>query len=217
MKLPVVYVYKRTSDKGKELRYSMRTLSNLKNWNGEVYVAGDREDWFSPNVKVIDGFIRSHEKHIDQENKLKKITEDNRFDSFIYFNDDFYVTEPTEIKPLYDGRLVEYQGSNGWQRAKADTKKYLEEMGMKEPKNYDIHVPMVLESEKLAVVLAMIREQKKRLQPRSIYGNMYGIGGKQYKDRKTQTHRLLDGNLLSTRVFTNELARLYPMKSEFEK
>ena len=217
--LPAVYIYKRTSDKGRELRYSMRSLANVKNWNGEVFVSGDREDWFSDKVQVIDTFINSHDKHLDAQSKLRAAIEDKRVaDEFIFFNDDFYVTEPIEITPLYDGKLEGKPGNNSWLQSKHNTRLYLEEQGIKNPKNYAIHVPMVMEKQKLAEVLDIIAENRdKRLMVRSLYGNLHKIGGKQYKDRKTQGRRFEKGSLLSTRLFTDELLDMFPNKSEFEK
>lgn len=219
MKHPAVYIYKKTSDKGQELRYSMRSLQNVKNWNGEVFVAGDKEDWFSDKVQIIDNFTRSHVKWLDQQAKMRAIIDDSRVsDDFIYFNDDFFITEPTEITPLYDGKLENVNTRNGWVQAKSDSKLFLKELNISEPLNYDIHVPIVFNKQKLTKVLDMLDQNKQtRLQPRSIYGNYYHIGGKQYKDRKGRTRKLLEGELLSTRVFSDELKTMFPDKSEFEK
>ena len=212
MKYPCVYVYKRTSDKGQELKYSIRSLENVKNWNGEVFVAGDNEDWFK-DVKVIEA-KKSHVKWTDQENKLRAIVGDKRVaDDFIYFNDDMYCVTPTEITPLYDGKLENYTGKNGWQKAKSDTKDYLEKKGAT-IFNYDIHVPMVFNKDKLAKILDILDENRK--QPRSLYGNLYEIGGEQYKDRKTYTSKLRKGKLLSTKRFTPELKELFKSKSRYE-
>lgn len=220
MKYPAVYIYKRTSDKGEELKHSIRSLINLTDWNGQVFVCGDREDWFNGRVTLVDGFTRSHVKHIDQQNKLRAIVKSQAIpDDFIYLNDDMYVMEPTETVPLYDGYLATTDTKNGWFRAKAATKKYLEEEhGIKDPLNYDIHVPIILNKQKLMRVLDLLDEKPDtRLQPRSIYGNLYGAGGKQYKDRKTRTSKLLKGSLLSTNRFIEQLKEVFSAKSEFEK
>lgn len=218
-KYPAVYIYKKTSDKGRELKYSIRSLANVKNWNGQVFVSGDREDWFSPEVKVIDTFTKSHDKQLDAQSKLRAITESKAIeDDFIFFNDDFFVVEPTEIKPLYDGKLEGAAGKNTWQQSKFDTRIYLQENGIESPLNYAIHVPIVLNKQKLADVLDIIEANRdKRLMMRSLYGNLYKIGGTQYEDRKTQSQRLKSGPLLSTTLFAPELEKLFPTKSIFEK
>ena len=216
MKLAAVYIYKRTSDKGQELRYSMRSLQNVKNWNGEVFVCGDKEDWFSDQITVIDTFKRSHIKAEDVRNKMRAIIADKRVpDDFLFFNDDFFITEPTEIKPLYDGKLKSFAGFNTWLRAKSDTRDYLITQGIEDPKNYELHVPIIINKQKYTSVLDIV-QQKPKLASRSIYGNMFKIGGKQYKDRKTTTRKLLKGTIVSTKLYTYELDVHFPEPSEFE-
>lgn len=215
-KLPAVYIYKRTSDKGMELKYSMRSLGNVLNWNGEVFVSGDREDWMSEGVQLIDGFARSHEKFTDYNNRLRAVIADERVqDVFICLHDDMYITQPTEIEAMHDGYLVEYSGKNRWLSVKAKSKNYLESRGVKNPKNYDIHVPIIFEKEKLAHVLG--ERELHQFATRSVYGSLYFEGARQYKDRKTQTSKLKTGAILSTRLFTEQLRKLFPDKSPFEK
>lgn len=217
MKYPIVYIYKRTSDRGRELKYSMRSLHNIKNWNGEVFVSGDKEDWMSDRITVIDTFKRSAIKYHDARNKIRAIVEDKRVpDDTIFMNDDFFIMSPTEIKPLYDGKLKPFPGHNEWLRSKSDTRDYLINRGIPDPKNYSLHVPIIYNKQKLAAILDIVQENPK-LSIRSLYGNIYQIGGRQYKDRKTTTRKLLKGNLLSTRSYTEELDKHFPDPSEFEK
>lgn len=215
--MDIVYIYKRTTDHGQELKHSMRSIKNVTNWSGEVFVCGETEKWFSDKVHIIRA-DKSNTKWIDQEYKLRAICNDTRVsDDFIYFNDDFYIMEPTKITPLYDGELELYDRPSNWLKAKTDTRKLLEEMG-KPYLNYDIHVPIVFNKAKLLDILDRLEERREtRLQPRSLYGNIYEIGGQQYKDRKARTSRLLDGHLLSTKRYTPELEWTFTDKSEFEK
>lgn len=215
MKYPAVYVYKKTSDKGRELRYSLRSLENVKNWNGEVYICGDKEDWFSNEVKHLEA-MRSAHRNIDVLYKLKAITEQKNLDDFIFFNDDFYITKPTEVKPLYDGELEVVVSKNPWQTMKSDTYLYLKNNGHS-TRNYSIHVPIIYNNEKLSEVVELCLNSKKQMSYRSLYGNMFAIGGKQYKDRKTHDNTLLEGELLSTRAFTDQLEDMFPTPSKFER
>ncbi len=218
MKYPVCYIYKRTSDKGKELRYSMRSLKNITNWNGEVFVCGDKEDWFSDRITMIDGFKRSHIKPIDTRNKVKAILDDERVaDDFIFFNDDFFITKPIEIEPLYDGKLKEFKGHNTWLRTKSKTRDFLIEQGIKDPKNYEVHAPIIYNKQKRLEIMRVQESAGVTLASRSLYGNIYKIGGKQYKDRKTTTGKLLEGEILSTRRWVEDLRTHFPEPSEFEK
>lgn len=213
---PIIYIYKKTSDKGRELKYSLRSLKNVTNWNGEVYICGDREEWFSDNVRTIEGFERSAYKYIDVLNKLEAIVSSKAPDDFIFFNDDFYITEPTEVRPLYDGELESIVSNNAWQTMKSDTYKYLTDNGCS-VKNYSIHVPIIYNKQNLHEIINICRNHKKQMSYRSLYGNILNIGGEQYDDRKTQTNKLLTGELLSTRAFTPELETLFPEPSKFER
>lgn len=215
MKLPAVYAYKRTSDQGKELRYSIRSLSNLTNWNGQVFVIGDSEAWFSQKIQLIEA-PKSADKYADSQGKLLAATQHKRIpDNFIYMNDDFYITTSTEASPLYDGKLIATNNKNRWQQTKANTKAYLEQQGIQEPLDYDIHTPIVFNKQDLAAALAICNEQP-NLQIRSLYGNLYKVGGKQYADKKTSTFKLPKAKYISTRMFSPELQKLFPNKSEFE-
>ena len=220
MKYPAVYVYKRTSDKGQELKYSIRSLENVKNWNGEVFVCGDRESWFSDEIKLIDTFVRSHIKHKDVGNKRMAIVKDKRVpDDFIYMNDDFICISPVEIKPLHQGEMPHDSGTNHWQKMKRKTKAYLIEQGIENPLDYDIHVPIILNKQNILDLREKVgeRSEKDQMCFRTLYGNIFKIGGKHYKDRKTQTSKLLKGDLLSTRIFAPELKKLFPKPSKFER
>lgn len=219
MKYPACYIYKRTSDKGKELRYSMRSLKNITNWNGEVFVCGDKEDWFSDEVTMINGFTRHHHKHKDVGGKRMAIVNDKRVpDEFIYMNDDFIIMMPTAIKPLHQGELQVKPTANHWQQMKLRTRFYLLGKGIKNPKDYDIHVPIILSKQKIKELRELIGEQSEHQQMcfRSLYGNIFNIGGSYYKDRKTVSNKLLTGALLSTRIYAPELEVKFPDKSRFE-
>lgn len=219
MKYPVCYIYKKTSDKGRELRYSLRSLKNVKNWNGQVFVAGDKEDWFSNQIIVIDSFKRSHIKGVDGRNRLRAAIKDTRLaDDFIFMNDDFFITKPTAVKPLHQGEIDIQNPYSRWLKGKERTKSFLKALDIEKPLDYDIHVPMVMGKVKIKLVLDVIAAQPhgQKLMPRTLYGNLFRIGGELYKDRKTTTSKLLKGEFVSTKLYTDELEKLFPDKSEFE-
>lgn len=213
MKHPAVYVYKRTSDKGQELRYSIRSLQNIRNWNGEVFIVGDTEDWFSKHITVLEA-TKVADKYQDRNYKLlaaigyKRIAQD-----FIYMNDDFYCVIPSEVTPLYGGQLEDYTGTNEWATSKSNTKAYLESRGWT-VRDYELHTPMLFNKQKLSDTLL---NHPDGLQIRSLYGNIYQIGGKKYEDCKYPDNKLAKRKFISTRQFNPELEELFPSKSRFEK
>lgn len=209
MKYPAVYVYKKTSDKGRELRYSLRSLSNLKDWNGEVFIVGHKEDWMQ-NVTVIDT-PKDALPHIDRNHKLRTIITSKQIpDDFIFMNDDFYITEPSKLKPMYHGTL-DTKDTGDWAESKRLTAAYLKEKGTL---NYDTHTPMLMNKQKLSEVMDIVGDTT--LLPRSIYGNLHNVGGVEYQDQKTRTGKLPKAPFVSTTLYIPQLDTLFPQKSRFE-
>jgi hypothetical protein len=58
--------------------------------------------------------------------------------------------------------------------------KYLRSKGIKDALDYDIHVPLQINKEKFLEVVP-----RDTLAPRSVYGNLAGIGGTEITDVKT--------------------------------
>lgn len=211
---PIVYLYKKTSDKGRELKYSLRSLDNLQEWNGDVFVCGDAESWFSSRIVVIEPDLKLADRYQDQQQKLWTVIRDKRIpDDSILMNDDFFITKPSILEPMYDGKLEIYVGKNNWLTSKARTLAHLITQGAT-TLDYETHTPILLNKQKLKATLEI--EGVENMQYRSVYGNTYKIGGKQYKDRKTRTSKLPKAPFISTRAYTPELDVLFPDKSEFE-
>ena len=216
MKYPVFIPYKKSGDGGKELRYTLRSLSNLTNWNGKVYIAGETEPWLE-NVTHIPCRRTSHNPYLDAEYKiLEALTSDGFPDDFIYINDDIYITEKMELKPLHGGEL-ERKGAGYHQSQKEKTKEWLEENGYT-TLDYELHTPMLMNKAKRLGVHNLIKPtfQGVSLKPRSVYGNIFNIGGEEYEDAKTKTSELPKAPIISTQFFTDELKTLFPKPSKFE-
>lgn len=217
MKYPAVYIYKKTADNGQELRYSIRSLKNLKNWNGEVFVVGDKEDWFK-GIVAIPAPKYYYSPYQDAENKMLIALDDDRIDDdFILMNDDIYITKKTSVRPLHGGE-IEDSNFGYHNRAKTATKKFLQDQGIKRPLNYSIHVPMLINKQKRLEVHKMIRGSFNgtALLARIVYGNIFNIGGEYYEDKKTKTQELKKGEFISTQFFTSELEKKFPKQSPLE-
>lgn len=72
MKYPVVITYVSDKHGGKELKYALRSLSKVTNWNGEVYIVGDREKWFSAEIKHIRAGKLHFNPWLDQAKKVDR-------------------------------------------------------------------------------------------------------------------------------------------------
>ena len=111
MKYPAVILYLKTKDNGEELRWTLRGLKYLTNWNGEVFVIGDKESWFK-NITVLETKRKFGKKHVDQRNRLRMAIRDSRIaDDFLYFNDDFLVQREVKAVNWHGGEITREQGS----------------------------------------------------------------------------------------------------------
>jgi hypothetical protein len=105
--------------------------------------------------------------------------------------------------------------------------KFLVRYGIDNPINYDLHVPMKMNRDLLLAI------QKYPGLSRTVYGNLYGIGGKQFNDVKVYTSTLSlisrsydfkdkDITYISTEdesfdvVYENVLKDLFPDPSKYE-
>lgn len=202
--MDVVYVYK--LQKSDELKWSVKSLRNIE--HGRVIVVGDQPDvdveHFKPPVNRWSMLSPVH----DVINKLKYACTLDISGDFILMNDDFFICKPTEIPVAHRGTLEDHIK---WRNLKDNytgqlkkTKEYLENMGIDKPLSYELHLPMVFNKQKLADLIEDILPNIMHSSPiliRSLYGNIYKIGGEQMEDVKTRAdHTGL------TFVSTNELS-----------
>ena len=215
MKYPVLITYIRTLDRGQELRYSLRSLKNITNWNGDVFVVGDREAWFD-NINHIPRTRIIGKPYLDQVTKLNHAVKQIDSDKIIISMDDVYILEPTEISFYTRGELV-----GGMENHYRRTKLYTAEKLRQQAKNaldYECHAPYLVDKDKFIQITDMILndEQPKMLQWRSLYGNIYNPPSQEFEDKKTKTTNLMAGAVISTQFYTKELEGLLPVASEFE-
>jgi len=184
--MDIVYVYKESSrNKSEELRYSMRSLENLR--HDQVWLVGDKPPW-AKNVNFINVYQGGSSWNNVHQNIRRVCRYVTLSDEFIFFNDDFYVMKKFDEMPTLHGgplnslRALYREGENHHyaKRVRA-TSNYLGPEAL----NYDIHVPMVLNKHKIHK--ALDHSQDKLF--RSVYGNKYKIGGDYYKDTKVRSKR----------------------------
>lgn len=212
---PILITYIKTRDKGQELQYSLRSLKNITNFNGEVTVVGDCEKWFQ-NINHI-RLRRIHgNPYGDQVAKLQHAAFQMP-DKFIINMDDVYITEPIEVKFPNRGILTS-DNKNYYRRTKLNTIELLKEHGVNEPLNYEVHAPYLVEKDKLIQTFDIILKSPNRgkLQWRSIYGNLFNPETEYMEDKKSYDGRLKQGSIISTQFYTSELDRLFPEPSIYE-
>jgi hypothetical protein len=217
-KYSVLYVYKQTEDDGQELKHSLRSLKNIRNWDGKVFIAGDKPSWIKDVIHIIPRATGSSHMH-DVEIKILAALDDDRLpDDFIYMNDDIYCTKRSSVKEFHKGDLDGERQTSFYNKAKRATAKYLWSQGIDEPLDYDVHTPMIMNKAERRMVSIIVRPSLRGipLLPRSIYGNLYYKKPVYYEDRKTKGDELPEGDFISTQYFTDELSKLFPEPSEFE-
>lgn len=216
MKYPVLIPYKQTSDNGLELRYTLRALKNIKQWNGEVILCGDKPGWVQ-NVTHVTA-RPSNNRYIDAELKIRAGLEVAP-ETFIFMNDDQYCLSPTEIKDWYAGELTQ-NGTGPHQANRLYTRNWLLDRGY-EPLDYSLHTPMIMDRDKRKQVSDIVmqdhsREQFRTLLARTLYGSMFIKDPELRDDHKIRGKDFVSNDIVSTNGFMNELHDLFPEKSKFE-
>lgn len=216
MSYPVVIPYIRTRDNGQELRYSLRSLANLTNCNGQVYIIGDSERWFSSSITHIPHKRVYGRPYFDQVVKMLSVI-DTLPEKFIASQDDIFICQSFEAGFYHQGELLANNGSYH-ARTKTFTRTVLLGRGIANPLDFELHYPFLVDTAKMREILLFIYQHPKShlLQWRSLYGNLHQPPSHQAVDQKTKTAKLPDGAVISTNFYTRELDNLFPDKSEFE-
>jgi len=177
------YVYVCRSGDNEELRYSIRSvISHLP--PGNIWVVGHKPEWYSGNfIPVKDG-----RNKFDNIKKCMLAIINNKEISanFVSMHDDFFIINKTDSIPTLYGGLLEdrvnlykkLSPSSSYTAMLDSTYKRLVKLGIENPLDYDIHVPMVMNKDMLAQIIDMPYLE------RSNYGNIFNIGGSLSSDVK---------------------------------
>lgn len=171
----VVYPVKLTRNGNRELRLSLRSLSNIPHRNVYV-VAPERIEWLSDDVR----FIECPDDHVSYENVNRKLlaacSVDDLSENFVYMNDDIFIMrEMTDIpywalSSTLQTRLDEYKvtGLGIYAQDLMKTKQFLEEY-RQSTIDFESHSPIVFHKG----ILEQILTQNIRLGHRhTLYGNL---------------------------------------------
>jgi hypothetical protein len=179
------FVYICKDGDNEELKYSIRSvISSFPDSN--IWVVGGKPNWYVGNFIHVPQVFHKYRNAFEN---LKEISESDEIsETFILMNDDFYIVGPlTQIETFHGLPLVEkvelYEKLNGrspYTKKLRLTYERLIKLGINDPLDYELHVPMPMEKEKLKEVLL----QRDTFLWRSIYGNMFNVGGKYMEDVK---------------------------------
>jgi hypothetical protein len=168
-----------------ELRYSLRSVDNSFP-NSNVWVIGGRPDWYCGKhiqTKQCDHKYNNAIENLHAICDSKEISE-----TFVLMNDDFYIVKKIDHVDDYHGgsllnKIKKYEKINpgaNYTRKLSLTYKKIKSLGIENPLDYELHVPMVMEKNKLKQSLSY----GDNLLWRSIYGNLFNVGGKEIEDVK---------------------------------
>ena len=178
------YVYICGPGESEELRYSIRSVEKNAAVDS-IWVVGQSPDWYCGN-KIDVPYTRGN-KYRNARSNLKAITESKDIsDPFVLMNDDFFIVrKQTRVGYNHGGllkdRVLLYQEiapHSSYTAMLNETYFWLIRNGIKDPLDYELHVPMVMEKDKL------FRALGSGVLWRSTYGNMNNVGGEQMQDVK---------------------------------
>lgn len=212
--LTLDYVYVCRPGDNEELRYSIRsTVANLP--PGRIWVVGGKPDWYTGDYIYVEQTGTGHANVWKQLNVICNTPEIS--DDFVLMNDDFFtIRKLNSVEYFYAGTMQQVlsfyaeseQRNYGYQRLFNKTYKYLARRNVSNPLDYELHVPMPMNKEKLLAVL-----NEKTLH-RSTYGNVYKVGGTETYDVKVYSNTELKGKFYD--LVAEDLNYLSSHDSNFE-
>jgi len=226
------FVYLCGPDSDEELKYSIRSL--IKNVDSpKIILVGAKPAWYLGESILVSQDQRKYDNV--HKNLITAIESPIIDDKFVVMNDDFYVMKKVDsFEYAHEGSLfkkyISYQkASSGYVYTKKikDTHEQLFRMGFSEPLSYELHIPFTVEKQKLSRAM-----KHSNLLWRSVYGNMFSVGGSQMSDVKVYSESNMqfksynylveDSEFLSTSdssfrtVKENILKKLFSEKSYLE-
>jgi hypothetical protein len=183
IKMDFVYICK--DGDNEELRYSIRSVM-ASFPDAKVWVVGGKPSWYNGNFIFIQ---QRSAKYINAINNLKTIcSSEDISEEFVLMNDDFYIIEKIKsIETFHGGLLLDkinlykkITTKSGYIHKMEKTFDKITDLGLSNILDYELHVPMVMEKQKLKSVL----KHGSEFLWRSMYGNMFSVGGTEMQDVK---------------------------------
>ena len=219
--MDLVYICK--DGDNEELRYSIRSaVANLPHDN--IWVVGGKPDWYIGNhIRVR----QNAQKFDNARNNLNAMCRNQNVSAdFILMNDDFFIVKPVDSIGAYHRGLLEdhanaVKTSPAYKQMLVETLDVIAYASPGTIYSYELHVPMVMNKNKLAKVLRFPALW------RSTYGNMYKVGGTEHKDVKvfsgttleemTSDLPFLSSNDETFKDMVDLLQDMFPNPSKYEK
>lgn len=196
---PDVVIPVRPGERNDELRHALRSI-DAHVPHRHVWVSGYAPSWLR-GAGTIPAGAQAGSKHANSLRNLVAACKDPRVsEEFLLWNDDFYAMAPVPEggpPPAHRGPVRERLEALGmsrrsaYYRGLATTAEVLIRLGVEDPLDYELHVPMALT--KGLVLRSLVEAAGPGLprtsapQIRTLAGNLAGLGGARMEDVKVET------------------------------
>jgi len=184
------FVYICRDGENEELRYSIRSVLNSFP-EAKVWLVGGKPEWYSGHCVPVE---QNSNKYANALKNLKSLCEHPEIsDNFVLMNDDFFIIKKiNSVDQFYNGllsdkinRFTQITGSSMYIKKLITTNKKLIDLGIKNPIDYELHTPMPMNKTGLLDVI----EKYPECLWRSMFGNLYNVGGTQMDDVKIYVNK----------------------------
>lgn len=188
--MDVVYLCR--SGHNEELRYSLRSLSNLP--HDKVWLFGGRPTWCT--AELVETDQHGAKFNVTRNSIRQACLHPDVSGTFALFNDDFFAVRPTKPAQLHRGPMrevldwyLEHHAGGRYCRSMQATYDFLLDKGITEPLSYELHMPLIVNKADMLEALDLCQDVF-AVQWRSVYGNLFSVGGQQEKDCKVYAPEL---------------------------
>jgi len=223
--MDVVYILREWSDNCLELRYSLRSLKNTIHW--KVFIIGYKPNWVE-NIIHIEAEDPYEIKSLNALHKINIACKDDRISNdFVLMNDDFYITEPTEIKYYYQWTMWNHylEKKGRWLNWTYVNNLYKTFRLFENWLDFSLHAPIIYNKDKF-LELQEYYDMKQWYLLRNLYCNHYEIEWEYLEDCKIKDVNNIPKELptfisnidclIVSEEFKEFLNNLFPNTSKYE-
>lgn len=184
---PVVYSYRKSLTR--ELELSIASLKNIKEWDGNIFIIGDKPNLEAEYTHLPVKYKWGKESGFRSNDEVcAYLTAADFLDEFIVMADDIYIFKPWSLERHNRGTLDEHAKSrtrmDSYTKQLIHTRQYLSSNGSP-TLSYELHIPFLMKSGQLKVAAEVVRHNRP-LFIRSLIGNIYEIPSSPTQDTKNQ-------------------------------
>ena len=227
------FVYICRDGDNEELRYSIRSVINSFP-EAKVWVVGGKPNWYVGNYIDVGQIGLKYNNAINNLNALCNSQEIS--DDFVLMNDDFFILKQIDtIKYFHGGslsnkinRFKQLSRGSAYIKKLMVTEQTLKDYNVASPLDYELHVPMVMNKNKLKTII----DKDQNCLWRSLYGNLFNVGGIETTDVKIYhsnanqsiSYKITNDSVYAStdditfkEVWATTLKKSFPHKTIYEK